>query len=85
MKTDSKPSPVWARRLRAALLSAVAALFVISIPWYRGDGPPGQLLGLPDWVAVALMCYALAAVLNAVAWLLTEIPDEPPDAEGPGS
>jgi hypothetical protein len=27
-----------ARRLRAALLAAVVALYVVSIPWYRGAG-----------------------------------------------
>jgi hypothetical protein len=74
-----------ARRFRTLLLCGIGLLFVISIPWYRGAAPPQQLLGLPDWVTVALLCYALAAVLNAVAWLLTEIPGEPPDREGPES
>ena len=37
-------------------------------------------LGLPDWVAVALVCYAAAAVCNALAWLLTDVPDG--DASG---
>jgi hypothetical protein len=32
-------------------------------------------LGLPDWVAVALLCYAAVAVLNSLAWLLTDVPD----------
>ena len=49
-------------------------LFVLSIPWYREGGAPGRLwLGLPDWVAVAIACYAGAAVLNSLAWSLTEL------------
>ena len=66
-------------RLRRALLAAVGLLFLLSVPWYRTGGEaPGRLLGLPDWVAVALGCYALAALLNAGAWLLTEVRDAPP-------
>jgi hypothetical protein len=65
-----------ARRLRAALLAVIAALYVVSIPWYRGSNAPTSVwLGLPDWVAVALLCYAAVAVLNSFAWLLTDIPD----------
>jgi hypothetical protein len=65
-----------ARRLRAALLALVVALYVASIPWYRSGGAKADLwLGLPDWVAVALLCYAAVAVLNSIAWLLTEVPD----------
>lgn len=56
-------------------MCAIGALFAASIPWYRTAHTPDRLLGLPDWVTVALLCYALAAVLNAGAWLLTEIPD----------
>jgi hypothetical protein len=65
------------RRLRAVLLVAVGVCFALSIPWYRRAGDEGgECLGLPDWVAVALICYVAAAVLNSAAWLLTEIPDE---------
>lgn len=65
-----------ARRLRAALLAAVVALYVVSIPWYRNAGAETSVwLGLPDWVAVALLCYAAVAVLNSLAWLLTDVPD----------
>lgn len=70
-----------ARRLRKALLCAIALLFAASIPWYRGDAPVGRLFGLPDWVAVALLCYALAAVFNSVAWLLTDVPDSTHERE----
>lgn len=76
------------RRVRRWLLATIGALYVASIPWYRGDAPVGRLFGLPDWVGFALLCYALAAVLNSAAWLLTEVPDAPeaPAAdEGGGS
>ena len=70
-------SPSTRRRLRAALLVAVAVLFVASVPWYRqADPDPARWLGLPDWVAVALICYAAAAVLNSLAWLLSDFEDE---------
>jgi hypothetical protein len=58
--------------LRIALLAAIATLFVLSIPWYRDGGEVG--------IAVALVCYAATAVLNALAWLLTDISDG--DGEG---
>ncbi len=65
------------RRVRIALLVAVALLFAASIPWYREPGAvPIEFLGLPDWVAVALLCYVAAAVLNSLAWLITDIPDQ---------
>jgi hypothetical protein len=65
-----------ARRLRAALLAVIAALYVVSIPWYRSsDAPTAVWFGLPDWVAVALLCYIAVAVLNSFAWLLTDVPD----------
>jgi hypothetical protein len=72
-----------ARWLRRLLLALVVALFALSIPWYRRGGAPSELwLGLPDWVAVALLCYAGAALANALAWLLTDIPDEA-ESDGP--
>ncbi len=58
-------------------------LYALSIPWYRSAGPAsGTFLGLPDWVATALLCYALAAVLNACAWLLTDVSDSTPADAG---
>lgn len=67
-----------ARRLRQLLLASIGLLYLISIPWYRTSGEvPGLWLGLPDWVAVALGCYAASAVLNALAWWLTDVRDEP--------
>jgi hypothetical protein len=74
------------RRLRRALLLAIGLLYALSIPWYRASGEaPLLVFGLPDWVMVALGCYAAVALLNAAAWLLTEIPeDEPPEEGGTG-
>jgi cell division protein FtsW (lipid II flippase) len=64
------------RRLRSVLLFAVGLCFAVSIPWYRTGGEESRIwLGLPDWVSVALICYVAVAVLNSVAWLLTEIPE----------
>jgi hypothetical protein len=70
-----------ARRLRRGLLCGIALLYAASVPWYRGDTPVGRLFGLPDWVAIALLCYALAALFNSAAWLLTDIPDSTHDRE----
>jgi hypothetical protein len=68
-----------AQRLRLFLIAIIGVLYLISIPWYREAGEtPAIWLGLPDWVAVALGCYLAAAALNAVAWLLTDLPDEDP-------
>jgi len=70
------------RRLRRQLLAVIAALYALSIPWYRETGAePALWFGLPDWVAVALGCYVAIAVLNALAWLLADIEDAPPPAE----
>jgi hypothetical protein len=69
--------------LRRFLLLLLGLLYALSIPWYRSGGEVAQSwLGLPDWVAVALLCYAGAAVLNAVAWSLTEVPDGEEQDEG---
>jgi hypothetical protein len=79
------------KRLRRTLLAAIALLYIASVPWYRETGAPLQLqFGLPDWVAVAVGCYIAVAILNAFAWMLTDIPDgAEPDEEtrppaGPG-
>ena len=62
--------------LRRLLLIAIAVLYVVSIPWYREAGAaPGTWLGLPDWAAVAIVCYVGVAILNALAWLLTDVDD----------
>ena len=73
-----------AGRARTLLLVAIAALYLVSIPWYRPAGAvPETWFGLPDWVAVAIVCYAAAAVLNALAWFGSEISDEAPEADDP--
>ena len=75
------PRPRWARLLRRVLLCMIALLYAASIPWYRGDAPVAMYFGLPDWVAVAILCYAAAAILNFAAWMLTDIPETIDDDE----
>jgi hypothetical protein len=66
--------------IRTLLLLAIGVLYLLSVPWYRtGGAAPEIWFGLPDWVAVAIGCYAAVAVLNCLAWLRTEIPDRDPD------
>ncbi len=66
--------------LRKLLLAAIGALYVLSIPWYREPGAsPEIVLGLPDWVVVSLGCYVVAALLNSLAWLWTEVEEREPD------
>jgi hypothetical protein len=74
------PSRIARRRgLRRLLLALIGLLYVASIPWYRDAGAdPEIVLGLPDWVATALLCYVGVALLNSVAWLLTDVEDEEP-------
>jgi hypothetical protein len=72
-------------RLRIWLLAAIAALVLFSVPWYRETGASvGLIWGLPDWVAVALGCYVGVAILNSVAWLLTDMPEDAAPAESRG-
>ena len=71
------------RALRRVALALIAVLYAVSIPWYREGGAEAEiLLGLPDWVAVALGCYVGAAVLNAWAWLITEVPESADSRHG---
>jgi len=75
-----------ARRFRLLLIALIGVFYLISIPWYREAGEaPAIWLGLPDWVAVALGCYLAAAALNAVAWLITDVPDEAPPSDPTGA
>lgn len=70
-------------RLRATSFALIAFLYAVSIPWYRETGAPLRLwLGLPDWAAVALVSYALAALVNAWIWHLTDLEDGD-DSAGP--
>ena len=87
---NTKPGRTRGLGLRPVLLAVIGLLYAISIPWYRGDDQELRLLlGLPDWVAVAILCYAMVAVLNSVVWMRTPIEDDAPlspalpaDAEG---
>ncbi len=73
-------------RIRRGLLVAIAVLYVVSIPWYReADATPQVLLGLPDWVTLAVGCYIAAAFLNAAAWLMTDVSDDIADEAAPGA
>jgi hypothetical protein len=63
------------------LLCLIGVLYAASIPWYRSDAAPAMIFGLPDWVAVAILCYAAAAILNSAAWLLTDISEPAGDDE----
>jgi hypothetical protein len=71
--------------LRRWLLLAIVVLYGVSIPWYREGGTEAETwLGLPDWVAVAVACYLAIAVLNAIAWLGTEVLDDDEPGAGEG-
>ncbi len=71
------------RMLRRGLLVAIVILYAVSIPWYRETGQlPEIVFGLPDWVAMALGCYILVALLNCIAWLLTDVADPQDSREG---
>jgi hypothetical protein len=62
---------------RLVSLLAIAVLYTVSVPWYRATGDPLRIwLGLPDWVAVAFLCYVGVAVLNGLAWACTDVTDE---------
>jgi len=77
------PGRAGRRRVRLLLRARIALLYIVSVPWYRSAAEtPRVILGLPDWVAVALACYVAAAFLNAGAWLLTEVRDRPEEAGG---
>lgn len=66
------------RSLRAICLTLIAIFYVMSVPWYRDTDAPLRIwFGLPDWVAVALLCYVGVAVANSAAWSLSEVSDEP--------
>jgi hypothetical protein len=69
-------STAWPRTVYVLCMIAIALLYVVSVPWYRDVDEPLRLwLGLPDWVAVALLCYVGVAILNGIAWSIAEVPD----------
>lgn len=68
--------------VRRVCLALIGVLYVVSVPWYRESGEAPRIwLGLPDWVAVSVLCYVGVAILNAFAWMATEVDDELPDDE----
>ena len=70
--------------VRRVCLMLIGVLYVVSVPWYRESGEaPAIWLGLPDWVAVSVLCYVGVAVLNAFAWAATDVEDELPGDEAP--
>ncbi len=70
------------RSVHLACMILIALLYVISVPWYRDDDAPLRLwLGLPDWVAVALVCYVGVAIVNAVAWAMIDVSDVVDDSD----
>ncbi len=78
-------SPRTIRAVRRLLLLAIVLLYIVSIPWYRPTGAePAIVFGLPDWVAMALGCYVAVALLNSLAWLLTDVSDPDPHKGGGG-
>lgn len=66
------------RWIHLLCLVVIGLLYVASVPWYRdADAPLRLWLGLPDWVTVAVLCYVAVAVVNAIAWSVVEVPDDP--------
>ncbi len=71
------------RRLHRVCMVVIALLYVFSVPWYReADEPLTLWLGMPDWVAVALLCYVAVAIVNGLAWSLADVPDEIDNSPG---
>jgi hypothetical protein len=77
------------RRVHFACMIVIALLYLASVPWYRdAEAPLRVWLGLPDWVAVALLCYVGVAMANAVAWIVSDVSDDaddPDQSQDPGA
>lgn len=72
------------RLLRRTIFVLIGLLYLVSVPWYRDAADPVEIVaGLPDWVTLALACYVGVAVLNALAWLLSDVPDSAADPDDP--
>jgi hypothetical protein len=77
-------SPARRRVIHLLCMIAIALLYVFSVPWYRDVDEPLRLwMGLPDWVAVAVLCYVGVAILNGIAWSVVDVPDDPDESEAP--
>ena len=75
-------SSIARRRIYWTCMAVIGLLYLLSVPWYRDANQPLTLwLGLPDWVAVSVLCYVAVAVVNALAWIVTDVPDEAVDAD----
>jgi hypothetical protein len=71
------------QRTRAVCFGLIGLLYILSVPWYREIEAPLRLwLGLPDWVAVALLCYVGVAIFNAVAWSMSDLSDTYDSSDG---
>jgi hypothetical protein len=65
------------RLIHVSCMIVIALLYVVSVPWYRDVEQPLEIwFGLPDWVAVALLCYVGVAIVNGIAWSVVEVSDE---------
>jgi hypothetical protein len=74
--------PARRRAIHLLCMLAIALLYVVSVPWYRDVDEPLKLwFGLPDWVAVALLCYVGVAILNGIAWSVVDVSDDPDESE----
>lgn len=74
----------WPGWVRPFSLLAIVLLYVLSVPWYREPGAAPKIwFGLPDWVFVAVVCYVGVALFNGLAWLATDVVDEPEDEDDP--
>jgi hypothetical protein len=70
------------RRVHFGCMIVIALLYLASVPWYRdAEAPLRVWLGLPDWVAVALLCYVGVAMANAVAWIVSDVSDDADDPD----
>jgi hypothetical protein len=70
------------RRVHFGCMIVIALLYLVSVPWYRdAEAPLRVWLGLPDWVAVALLCYVGVAMANAVAWIVSDVSDDADDPD----
>ncbi len=62
--------------------AGIALLLLVAMPWYRSPGAAPEIwLGLPDWVAVAALCFVGVVALNAFAWWGAPRDDDPPEGE----
>ena len=67
-------------RRQRTLFAGMLVLLGIGLPWYRdGGSAPAIWWGVPDWFAIAALCWLGIAALNALAWRRSEWSDETSD------